>query len=105
MSDKINSFITSNIQKIALAIGFDTSDVDSDSILTAFVESGVDDMRGAGVSEHVIINNKLSLITLCLYVKDNISLESGKTTASPIYTANVQKLKLISLTTTEEVGL
>lgn len=98
MSTELNTFIDGQISNIALTIGYDCSDLESLAILRGFVEAGIEDMIGAGVSEQIVINKKLSFITICLYVKDNLPLTSGTSVTSPIYISNVQKLKLMSLT-------
>jgi len=96
MSIVLETYIDDNINNIALTIGYDSNDLDSMAILRGFIESGIEDMIAAGVSEQVITSNKLSFITICLYVKDNLPLSSGVATSSPIYIANVQKLRLKS---------
>jgi|GEM_PF-2435367 len=103
MSIELTTFINDNIGNIALSVGYDSNDLDSITVLRGFVEAGIEDMMSAGVSEQVVISKKLSFITICLYVKDNLPLSAGTSTTSPIYIANVQKLKLISKVQADQV--
>jgi hypothetical protein len=103
MSTELTTFIAENISNIALSIGYDSNDLDAIAVLRGFIEAGIEDMMSAGVSEQVVINKKLSFITICLYVKDNLPLSSGTSITSPIYMANVQKLKLISKVLADQV--
>lgn len=103
MSTELTTFINDNISNIAMSVGYDSNDLDSIAVLRGFIEAGIEDMMSAGVSEQVVINKKLSFITICLYVKDNLPLAAGTSTTSPIYIANVQKLKLISKVLADQV--
>jgi len=103
MSTELTTFINDNISNIAMSVGYDSNDLDSIAVLRGFVEAGIEDMMSAGVSEQVVINKKLSFITICLYVKDNLPLAAGTSTTSQIYIANVQKLKLISKVLADQV--
>ncbi len=91
----IEEFINTNKSKIAFQVGYDIQDIDANNIMTTLIESGIDDMATAGVTEATIINNKLSIITLAIYVKDNLNITSGDNKTSPMYISNVQKLKLM----------
>ena len=91
----INNFIDTNKGKIAFQVGYDIQDITAASIIVDLIEAGVADMVASGVTEATIINNKLSIITLAIFVKDNLNITSGDNKISPMYISNVQKLKLV----------
>lgn len=91
----INNFIDTNKGKIAFQVGYDIQDITAASIVVDLIEAGIADMIASGVTEATIINNKLSIITLAIFVKDNLNITSGDNKISPMYISNVQKLKLV----------
>lgn len=92
--ETIKEFIDGNKAKIAMQVGYDIQDIDADTLIVTLIEAGIDDMKASGVTESTIIHNRLSIITLVLFIKDNLSLDGGKSETSPMYISNVQKLKL-----------
>ena len=96
MSTALTTFINDQIDNIALSVGYDSTDLESKAVLRNFIESAIEDMMSAGISEQIVIGRKLSFITICLYVKDNIVLAPGTSQTSSIYVANVQKLRMIT---------
>lgn len=100
MSVELTNQIAVLTNKIAYAVGYDVSDSASKAYIEDLIESGIEDMKSAGVSETVILSkNKLVVATLIIYVNDNLNLTTGSHKTSPMYIANIDKLRSIILST------
>jgi len=90
-----DEFITAYSSKIAYAVGFDTTDADSNARIGMLIEAGIADMELADVKDEVIFSNKLSVIALTQFVMDNLKMVPGEFQTSPVYLSNLQKLKYV----------
>lgn len=88
-------FLIAYNKKIAYAVGFDTTDEDSNDRIEMLLEAGIADMQQAGVSDDVIFTNKLSVTALTQFVMDNLKMVPGEFQTSPVYLSNLQKLKYV----------
>jgi hypothetical protein len=82
------------VNKIAYAVGYDVSDLVSKTYIEDLIDAGIEDMKGAGVPETVIVStNKLLVATLTIFVNDNLNLTTGNHKTSTMYIANIDKLR------------
>ena len=96
MSAELINQIAYLTNKIAYAVGYDVSDSTSKAYIEDLVESGIEDMKSAGVPETIILSkNKLVVATLTIYVNDNLNLTTGAHKTSLMYIANIDKLRSI----------
>jgi hypothetical protein len=82
--------------KIATIIGYDVSDIQSQTLIELLVDAGIEDMKAAGVPETLLVKEntpKLVVSTLVIFVNDNLNLTSGDHKTSMMYIANVDKLR------------
>lgn len=91
----IEMFISQVTNKIAYAVGFDTSDEESKSRIEMLIEAGVADLQINGVPDAVITTNKVAVVALTQYVMDNLKMVPGEFKTSPVYMSNVQKLRYV----------
>ncbi len=89
----IDQFIIENKKKITANVGFDSESSEDVDYIETFIKAGIEDMQENGVSDAVITKKSLVIVALTQYVMDNLQETPGNYTVSPIYTANVQKLK------------
>jgi hypothetical protein len=90
-----DQFMINNKEKITYAVGFDTSDADTNARIEMLIEAGIADLQQAGVPDQVIFTNKLSVVALVQFVMDNLKMVPGEFKTSPVYLSNVQKLRYV----------
>ncbi|AUD65392.1 hypothetical protein BK011_06700 [Tenericutes bacterium MZ-XQ] len=90
-----DQFMIDNKAKITYAVGFDTSDEDTNARIEMLIEAGIADLQQAGVKDEVIFTNKLSVVALVQFVMDNLKMVPGEFQTSPVYLSNVQKLRYV----------
>lgn len=82
------------VSKIAYAVGYDVSDLVSKAYIEDLIDAGIEDMKGAGVPEAMIVpTNKLVVATLTIFVNDNLNLTTGAHKTSVMYISNIDKLR------------
>ena len=90
MAFEMNTVIT----RVAYAVNYDINDLDARNHVELLIEAGLEDMRQAGVTQAVIdSDNKLLTSALIIFVNDNLNLNPGTRMTSPMYLANVDKLR------------
>lgn len=95
ITNAIEQKITQYLPIIAYAVGYDISDPSANQFIKGIVEAGMEDMKRSGVSEALLISSKIVLSALIIFTNDNLNMSAGKYTVSPMYLANVDKLREI----------
>lgn len=93
LSTEIKTKVTEYLPIISYAVGYDISDESASGLITALAEAGMEDMLRAGVSENTLKESKVVLSALIIFVNDNLNMSAGKYVTSPMYLANVDKLR------------
>lgn len=93
LSTELKTKVTEYLPIIAYAVGYDTSDSSAATLITTLAEAGMEDMLRAGVPEETLKTSKVVLSALIIFVNDNLNMSAGKYTTSPMYLANVDKLR------------
>ena len=89
----INTKIQEYLPIIAYAVGYDISDTQAKDFVTAVVTAGAEDMLRSGVPEQTMLESRIVVSALIIFTNDNLNMSAGKYTVSPMYLANVDKLR------------
>lgn len=81
------------IPTIAYAVGYDITDEQARTFIETLVFAGAEDMIRSGVPEEAILNSRTVLSALIIFTNDNLNMSAGKYVTSPMYLANVDKLR------------
>lgn len=93
ISTELKNRVTESLPIIAYAVGYDITDPAANNFITTLAEAGMEDMQRAGVAEEVLLESKVVLSALIIFVNDNLNMSAGKYVTSPMYLANVDKLR------------
>jgi len=93
ISNELTTKINEYLPIIAYAVGYDISDNQARTFIESVVHAGAEDMLRSGVPEEVMQESRIVLSALIIFTNDNLNMSSGKYTISPMYLANVDKLR------------
>lgn len=93
LSTAIQTKISSILSAVAYGVGYSINDVESRNYIQVLLEAGVEDMLKSGVTEETILDSKIVVSALTIFVNDNLNMSAGKHITSVMYIANVDKLR------------
>ena len=93
LSQELTNKLTEYVTIIAYAVGYDLSDESARAFIEAIVQAGAEDMLRSGVPEDTMLESRIVLSALIIFTNDNLNMSAGKYTVSPMYLANVDKLR------------
>lgn len=93
ISTELQTKVNGYLPIISYAVGYDITDASANELVKVIAEAGMEDMLRAGVPEETLKTSKVVLSALIIFVNDNLNMSAGKYTTSPMYLANVDKLR------------
>lgn len=78
---------------VSYAVGYDITDPDANEYIEALVKAGLTDLRKSGVKQETLESSALIIPALTIFVNDNLQMSAGEYKTSPMYLANVDKLR------------
>lgn len=93
LSQELINKLAVYIPEIAYAVGYDVMDYSARTFIETIVHAGAEDMLRSGVPEETMLESRMVLPALIIFTNDNLNMSAGKYVTSPMYLANVDKLR------------
>lgn len=81
------------VRIVAYAVGYDVTDPSAKEYIETLVKAGLTDLNKSGVKIETLETSALITPALIIFVNDNLQMNAGEYKTSPMYLANVDKLR------------